>query len=321
MLTTTEQTEIIQATAFDPGRNTKILLWLSIGVAAISFIIGLVTGNALNAWQALLVNTLFFAGLAHGSLIFSVIFTITKAKWGRPIKRLAEATVLFIPVSWLLFVFLFFGMDYFFEWTDPHKVIPAKAWWLNTSFFVSRQIILLAVTGLVGMVYVLTSVRPDLVLFEKLFPNRLNRFAKRFVIKNGISDGVIANQYRKQSVLAPIFALLYSICTCIVAFDWMMSIDQEWYSTLFGFQYSIANLFAAGAFLVIISNVFRKKTGLTEYFSLERHNDLSRLLFATGLFWTYFIFSQVLVIWYANIPEETPYLILRMKSQEWSWMF
>ncbi|MBU2512247.1 polysulfide reductase NrfD [bacterium] len=321
MLTTIEQTKVIQATGFDPGKKTIILLWLGVAVGIISFLIGLATDYAFYAWQALLVNTLFFAGLAHGSLIFSVIFTITKAEWGRPIKRLAEATVLFIPVSWLLFGALFLGMDYFFEWTDPLRVIAAKTWWLNTAFFISRHVVLLAITGLVGMAYVLSSIRPDLMVFEKLVPNGLSRFARRFIKNKAFSEGEIVGQYRKHSALAPLYALLYSILTCIIAFDWIMSIDQEWYSTLFGFQYSIASLYAAAAFLVIVSSIWRKKTGLTEYLSLERHNDLSRLLFALCLFWTYFIFSQVLVIWYANIPEETPYLILRMKSREWSGMF
>lgn len=321
MLTTSEKKGIIQATDFTIGVKTKVLLGSSILIGTVSFIVGLVSGSALYAWQALLVNTLFFAGLAYGSLMFSVMFTITGARWGRPIKRLAEATSLFIPVCWILFAFLFLGMDYFFEWSDPEKVIPAKSWWLNTTFFISRNIVLLVVTGLVGMAYVLSSVKPDLMELEKTASKPLSRFPQWLVSKDGSLESEREKQAGRQAVLAPVFGLLYAFLTCVIAFDWIMSIDQEWYSTLFGFQYSIANLFGAAAFLVIVSSIVRKQTGLTEYFSPERHNDLSRLLFATSLFWTYFIFSQVLVIWYANLPEETPYLILRMRSHEWSDMF
>ncbi len=292
-----------------------------VGLGVLSFFIGLLTGSAQAVWQALLINTLFFAGVSYGSLIFSVIFSITNAKWGRPIKRMAEATVLFIPVSWLLYGVLFFGMDHFFEWTDPAKIIAAKSWWLNMSFFISRHAVLMLVTGIVGIIYVKTSLKPDIFLIQKMSPSALSRWSQRLLSSEIDKNQDAEKNHKRHLVLAPVFALLYTILACIIAFDWIMSIDQEWYSTLFGFQYAIANLFAAGAFLIIFSSILRKKAGLEAFITPSRHNDLSRLVFAFSILWTYLIFSQILVIWYANIPEEVPYVILRMNSDLWSGMF
>ena len=100
-----------------------------------------------------------------------------------------------------------------------------------------------------------------------------------------------------------------------------MSIDQEWFSTMFGVQFTVSSLIGAGALMLIITGIFRFKFQLTEYLSINRHHDLAKLTFAFCLLWSYMIFSQVIVIWYANLPEETPFLVLRMLSQEWSWLF
>jgi Ni/Fe-hydrogenase subunit HybB-like protein len=86
-------------------------------------------------------------------------------------------------------------------------------------------------------------------------------------------------------------------------------------------QYAVANLAGAAAALMIISGIARKHFHLDEYITIDRYNDLSRLTFVLCALWTYLIFSQVLIIWYGNLSEETPYLILRMQSLEWGWMF
>lgn len=294
-----------------------IVLWAGVACGGLSFLLGLLIGSADQVWQALLINTLFFTGLAYGSIMFSVMTTITRARWARPIKRFSEATGLFIPVSWGLFLLLFFGMGSFFEWIDPTKVIPEKSWWLNLPLFLSRNIFLLVVTGLLGIVYVGSSVRADIRYLYRTAPDRISPLARRIFPEN--SD--ISNDQSRQITLAPIFAILYAVLTCVLAFDWMMSIDQEWYSTLFGFQYSIASIYAAGAFLMLVSAITRHRMNLADVLTADTHNDLSRLVFASSLIWTYFIYSQILVIWYANLPEETPYLILRINSEPWSGIF
>jgi hypothetical protein len=170
-----------------------------------------------------------------------------------------------------------------------------------------------------GSYYLKTVIRPDIGLAEKL-SDFSNSFADRFIKNYGSQEEEQAASGKRAKTLAPLLALLFFILCTLLAFDWMMSIDQEWFSTMFGAQYAVANLIAAAAALLIISGIVRKNFQLDEYITIDRYHDLAKLTFAVCALWTYLIFSQVLVIWYADLPEETPYLLLRMQSLEWGWM-
>ncbi len=315
-----EMKALLDKTRFCINDRLQKLLYGFIAIGIIGFIIGLFGNNSYLAWQALLVNTLFFFGIAMGGVTFSVIFTITGAKWGRPIKRLAEGLVAFMPIGALFFCLLFFGADHFFEWMDHDKVIHTKEGWLNFPFFLIRNVTLLGLF-IAGVGYYLkTTLRPDIGLGMKL-SGIDGSFAKKFVDNYGSQDTEEENSVKKTKVLAVLLALFFFILSTLLAFDWMMSIDQEWFSTMFGVQYAIANMTGAAAALLIISGLARDHFQLADYITIDRYHDLSKLTFAFCALWTYLIFSQVLVIWYGNLPEETPYMILRMQSLEWGWMF
>jgi len=315
-----EMKRLLESTRFslEPNRRRLLQVMTALGVAG--FIIGLIIGYRQEVWQAMLVNTMYFSGIAIGGVIFSVIFTITSAHWGRPIKRLAEAMAGFIPVSLLLLILLFFGMDVFFEWVDPNRVIHAKAGWLNIPFFVIRNLFMMVLAAVLIWIYLKAVIRPDIGMAKKL-TGFGNAFADRLVKDYGSQKSEEARSVGKSKRLAPIVALMFALLCTMQAFDWMMSIDQEWFSTMFGVQYAMSNLLGAAAVLMIISGIVRNRFGLEEYITIDRYHDLSKLTFAACGMWAYMVFSQVLVIWYANLPEETPYLILRMQSIEWGWMF
>jgi len=315
-----EMKALLEQTRFGINDRLQKLLLIFVAIGIIGFVAGLIGNRSYLAWQALLVNTLFFGGIALGGLAFSVIFTITNAKWGRPIKRLAEALSAFIPIGALLLCLLFFGADHFFEWMDHDKVIHAKAGWLNFPFFIIRNVALLGLFVAGGSYYLKTVIRPDIGLAVKL-SDFGNPFADRLVKNYGLQDEEEARAEKRARILAPLLALLFFLLSTLLAFDWMMSIDQEWFSTMFGAQYAISNLIGAAAILLIIAGITREKFQLNEYITIDRYHDLAKLTFAFCALWTYLIFSQVLVIWYGNLPEETPYLILRMHSVEWGWMF
>ncbi len=137
-----EMKALLEQTRFRVNDRLQKLLLCFVVIGIIGFVAGLIGNRSYLAWQALLVNTMFFGGIALGGLIFSVIFTITNAKWGRPIKRLAEALSAFMPIGALLLCLLFFGADHFFEWMDHDKVIHTKAGWLNFPFFIIRNVVL-----------------------------------------------------------------------------------------------------------------------------------------------------------------------------------
>ncbi|RLC04730.1 MAG: molybdopterin oxidoreductase [Deltaproteobacteria bacterium] len=315
-----EMKALLEQTRFSINDRLQKLLLFFIVIGIVGFVAGLIGNRAHQAWQALLVNTLFFSGIALGGLAFSVIFTITSAQWGRPIKRLAEALSVFLPIGALLLCLLFFGANHFFEWMDHDKVIHAKEGWLNFPFFIIRNVVFLGVFIAVGGYYLKTVIRPDIGLAGTLGDFR-NTFTDRFVKNYGSQKKEEAVAEKRAKILAPLLALLFFFFCTLLAFDWMMSIDQEWFSTMFGVQYAISNLIGAAAVLLIVAGIARRNFNLDDYITIERYHDLAKLTFAFCALWTYLIFSQVLVIWYGNLPEETPYLILRMQSVEWGWMF
>jgi Ni/Fe-hydrogenase subunit HybB-like protein len=314
-----ETKALLEQTHFRLNDRLQKFLLFFVAIGIIGFVAGLIGNRSYLAWQALLVNTMYFGGISLGALAFSVIFTITNAKWGRPIKRLAEVLSAFMPIGALLLCLLFFGADHFFEWMDHDKVIHTKAGWLNFPFFIIRNVVLLGLFVAGGSYYLKTVIRPDIGLAEKL-SDFSNPFADRFVKNYGSQEEEQAGAQKRAKTLAPLLALLFFILCTLLAFDWMMSIDQEWFSTMFGAQYAVANLIGAAAALLIISGIVRKNFQLDEYITISRYHDLAKLTFAVCALWTYLIFSQVLVIWYADLPEETPYLLLRMQSLEWGWM-
>ena len=315
-----EMKALLEQTRFQMNDRLQKLLLGFVAIGLIGFIVGLIGNRSYLAWQALLINTIFFGGIALGGLAFSVIFTVTNAKWGRPIKRLAEAMSAFIPISALLLCLLFFGADHLFEWMDHDKVIHAKAGWLNFPFFIIRNVVFMGLFVACSIYYLKTVIRPDIGLAGKL-SGFGNTFADRLVKNYGQQAEEEVRAEKRAKPLATILALLFFLLSTLLAFDWMMSLDQEWFSTMFGAQYAISNLIGAAAVLLIIAGIARKDYQLDEYISLSRYHDLAKLTFAICALWTYLVFSQILVIWYGDIPEETPFLIMRMQSVEWGWMF
>ena len=315
-----EMKALLEQTQFRiSDRLQKILLgFVAIGI--IGFGIGLIGSRSYLAWQALLVNTMFFGGIALGGLAFSLIFTITSAKWGRPIKRLAEALGAFIPIGALLLCLLFFGADHFFEWMDHDKVIHTKTGWLNFPFFIIRNVVVLGIFVAGGSYYLKTVIRPDIGLAGRL-SGFGNAFSERLVKNYGAQAQEEAVAEKRAKTIAPLLAVLFFVLCTLLAFDWMMSIDQEWFSTMFGAQYAVSNIIGAAAALLIIAGIARKDFKLDEYITIERYHDLAKITFAVCALWTYLIFSQIMVIWYGDLPEETPFVILRMQSVEWGWMF
>lgn len=316
-----ELKQLLENSTFSIPKNFKLGMLILILTGIGTFAAGLFGHKPELAWQALLINTVFFAGLSHAGIMFSVLCSITGAQWPRPIKRLSEACAAFIPFSWILFAVLFFGAEHLYEWIDPNKVIHSKEAWLNFSFFVKRNVVLILGAGFTSIYYVKVSLRPDIGLAQSLVDTLKNKFALGTIENYEEQKIEEEKSEKKQKIIAPILAVLYLLFSSIMAFDWIMSLDQEWFSTMFGVQYMVSSLMAAGAFMMIISGIFREKFQLQDYINMDGYHDLAKLTFSACLMWTYMIFSQVIVIWYANLPEETPYMILRMQSHEWGWMF
>ncbi len=315
-----EMKEILERVQIKPSGGLKGMLYLFVAVGVIGFIVGLFSGHPELAWQALLVNTVFFGSIAFGGLIFSIIWTVTDAKWSRPMKRIAEAAFSFAPVALLLLVVALFGAEHYWEWVDHDKVIHSKAAWLDLSFFVKRNLILFVVVMGMAWYYLKAVLRPDIGLAKQL-NGFSNPFADRLVKNYGSQEEEQEKSFRSAHMFAPWLAFAMVMLISMIAWDWVMSIDQEWFSTMFGVQYLAASLIGAMCFINLASGVIRSKFKLEEYISIVRFHDTGKFIFAFCLLWTYMCFAQVIVIWYGNMPEEAPYLILRIQSHSWGWMF
>ena len=145
---------ILQKISFQLAFKTRIFLLILLGIGILGLGLGIFSGHFELVWHALLINSIYFTGIGYAGLAFSVIFTISDAFWGRPIKRIGEAFASFIPIGTIVFFVLFFAGSSIFEWYDHDKVIHSKEAWLNVPFFVSRNVILFLFAAWLASLYI-----------------------------------------------------------------------------------------------------------------------------------------------------------------------
>jgi len=282
------------------SRGWVILFAVLALAGAGAFLVGVGGPQSLRAWQAYLVNYVFWTGLSFGAVLFVAILNMTDARWGRSLKRLAEGLGTFLPASFLLFWVLYFGRGEIFPWISAP--VPEKAGWLNVGFLFARNGAGLLLLTLLSGALILSSVKAD------------RAFLTRPTGSTELSGG---KSWRIQRVLSPVIGILYAFILSLLAFDLIMSLDPHWYSTLFGAYYFMSSFYVALAALVLISHLFRRTHGLQEYIHPHHLHDLGKLLFAFCLFTGHLFYVQFLVIWYGNLPEETKYIILRVRFTPW----
>ncbi|MBI5187267.1 MAG: polysulfide reductase NrfD [Nitrospinae bacterium] len=295
------------------GSNLPFFVLALAGVVA--FVTGLTHGETIRAWGALLVNFLFWTGIAMAGIVFAAIQQTTNAAWGRPIKRIAEGLGSFLPVSFIVFLVLFLGARHLYPWIN--EPIPAKAAWLNLPFMFIRD--LAGVVLLFGLSYkfIYNSVRPDLGVIneKKYFP--LSSLAQGFIKNWRGSKEEIEKCHTANYKLAPVLILAYTLVFTLLAFDLIMSITPHWYSTLFGAYFFMSNIYLGLASIILVVVFLKDRIGLDKYVTIYTFHDIGKLLFAFVLLWTYFFYSQFLVIWYGNLPEETSFVIKRVYEKPW----
>ena len=286
-------------------------LWLAAGlVGGLAFLYGLTLGDSIRAWQSLLVNFLFFGGLAQAGVCISAIMQVTSSRWGRGLKRTAEATAAFYPIAFVLLLVLLAGVTAWAPWV--HEPVEAKTPWLNVPFFVSRQLLgFLVLTG-ISLRYVYRSLRPDIGQLDQSGERPATGFSRRLIAGwQGIHSERETAQ-TSQGRLAPAVLIAYGWIFTLVAFDFFMSLDPHWFSTLAGGYYFIGNLFIGLAFMSIIAVWSRDRLQLTDYIGSHQLHDIGKLLFGFSILWAYMFWSQYLVIWYGDLAEETEFIYHRM---------
>lgn len=275
-------------------------------VGMIAFLLGISGGQAQRAWQAYLINYVFWTGLSFGAVLFVAVLNMSDAMWGRPLKRLAEALGAFLPISFLLFWVLYLGREQIFPWI--RQPIPEKQIWLNAGFMFGRNGVGLFLLSALSLALIYYSVKGDRETASRLSETSL---------PDSVSEPREGVNWRVQRVLSPIIGILYAFVLSLLAFDLIMSLDPHWYSTLFGAYYFMSSFYTALAALYLLSPLSLQAPGLREYIHRHHLHDLGKLVFAFCLFTGYLFYVQFLVIWYGNLPEETRYIILRVRFTPW----
>jgi hypothetical protein len=260
----------------------------AVGVAGMAAFALLAGGDPRRAWAGYLVAFFFFLTVALGGLFFVLVHHVTRAGWGVVVRRLAEHLAATLPLFALLFAPLALGAEQLFPWFDGaaaagDELLAAKAPWLAPGFFWARAALYLGCWGLLAW-----------------------WFRRRSLAQDAAGDPAITR--RLQALSAPAL-LVFAVTITFASFDWIMSLDPHWYSTIFGvyvFAGSAMAVFATLALAAMFLERGRRRGGpLAGLVNAEHYHDLGKLLFAFVVFWAYIAFSQFMLIWYGNLPEET----------------
>lgn len=285
----------LHVSKFVTPAKLKTLSFALVALGLLTFVVGLMK-NQDRLWASYLVAFFFFASMALSGLFWIAMNNVSRAGWSVSIRRYAEATSAFIPAILIGGLILLVGFKHLFPWAnqaflDEHPMVAAKTGYLNTGFFVVRLFIFA-----VGC-----------MLF------------KRVIVGGSLKQDQTGDQSITAKAVGPAvgFIVFFSLMYTLFSFDLLMSLLPTWYSTIFGI-YTFSGMFQAGmAFLLIVMILMRKAGFVKGYVTKEHQHDVGKYLNGFSIFWAYIAFSQFMLIWYANIPEETEYYIMRAQG---GWM-
>ena len=268
------------------------MILMGIGITAI--VVGFMTDKT-RAWAVLLQNNFYFTAMSLSGTFFIAFNYAAQAGWSVGVKRIAEAMGSFLKFGMVGMLLIFvFGHHDIYHWTHPEQYDPAspefdhimagKSGFLNIPFFVIRLLTYAAIW--VGFTYVL----------------------RRHSLQEDQEGGTM--HYRKSVSISAVFLVLFAITSSTSAWDFLMSIDAHWFSTLFGW-YTFAGLFVSGMAMMCMILIYLRSRGYMEHLTENHFHDIGKFMFGFTVFWTYLWFSQFMLIWYANLPEEVVYFQVR----------
>lgn len=277
-----------------------------VAIGAVAFFVGLARDPA-TAWRAFHVNYLYFAGLAQAGVALACAFVIIGAKWPGPVRRLAEALGAWVPFTFVLGLVGFLGgRQYLYEWIE-HPV-AVKQPWLNEGRMGLVDLGILFVLSVLTLMFLKASVRPTLHGAAERTTGLARRLAERWTVNwKGETEERAASEAKLRR-LAPVICLLYAFGYSIIGFDQVMSLEPMWYSNLFGAFFAWGGFLCAVSVTTLLAVLHRNYPGLEGELTRGRFHDLGKMIFAFSIFWMYLFFSQYLVIWYGNLPEETGFI-------------
>lgn len=284
-----------------PAQPLTAIAVVLVVIGVVGFGVAITHGLTTRAWEAYLVNLLFWLGVAQGGVVASAAFYLTQGRWaGRAHYRLAEAFSGFLILGLVLFFVLYFGRVSIFPWIK--HPIPAKSGWLNVPFLFARDGIGLFVMMVLSLWFVSTSRRPE-----------ARQWAE--------TSGNIYMPPKAVRRLAPAVGIGFAVVYSLLAFDLVMSLSPLWHSTLFGWWFFAGSFWSAVVTMAFCAVCLRRVLPAGNAFANKRVlDDFGKMVFAFSVFWVYTLFAQYIVIWYGDIPMETFFIVLRVHYLPWSFV-
>jgi hypothetical protein len=249
-------------------------------------------------FRSYLVAYLFWFGVALGCLPLLMLHHLVGGTWGFVIRRILEAGTRTLPLMLILFVPLLFGIHSLYEWSHPNvvardEILQAKHAYLNVPFFIIRAAAYFA--------------------SWMTFAFFLNRWSDQ---QDATGNPLLVRRF--QLLSAP-GIIVYGLAATFASIDWAMSLEPHWFSTIYGMLFIVGQALAALALVIPVAALLSESPAVSEYMTADVFQDLGNLLLAFVMLWAYLSFSQYLIIWAGNLPEEIPWYMRRGRNG-WQWV-
>jgi hypothetical protein len=272
--------------------RVQTLALLAGGVGAVLMAVGLFLSPAY-FFRSWLVGWVFWMGVTLGCLAIYMLHHLTRGAWGLVARRVLEAATRTLPVLFVLFLPLVFGLRQLYEWADPEavrgdEILQHKALYLNPTFFFIRLVVYFLIWG--GFAW------------------KLNRMSLQQ--DRGDDPGLT----RRMQFIAAFGVVGYCLAVTFASIDWLMSLQPHWFSTIYGVYLMGSQGLSALAFLIVAAVYLSRREPMAAVIQPRHFHDWGKLLFAFVMLWAYFSFSQFLIMWAGNLPEETSFYFPRMQG-------
>ncbi len=285
-------------TKFTFSTKLRNITFVMMAVGVIAIAMGFFTVDPARVWANLLLNNFYFLLLALGASFFLALQYIAQAGWASGFKRVPEAMIQYIPIAGvLMLLIMIFGMDSLYVWVNPQDhlnildehdlhLLHHKHAYLNTTFFLIRLVIIFASWVL------------------------LQGYLRKLSLKEDEDKANAMKWFEKSHTWSKIYIFVYAITFIFAMVDWIMSIEPTWFSTLFAIKNFISAFFHGSTTILLIVLYLHSK-GHFKFLNKSHLHDFSKYVFITSILFAYTWYSEYMLIWYANIPEETIYFWYR----------
>jgi len=291
------------------SNKAKLTTIILIVVGLASLLVGMLTSHGHHTsqrlWANLLVNGYFFFTISLSALFFIALQYVAEMAWGVTTQRVFQAIMSFMPIGALVLLIVFIAsslhMNHLYHWMGEgvmvegsehyDAIIAAKSGYLNQPFFWGRTILYFAVW----------------LYFA-------NWFRKKSLEEDKLElNGGVSSIYGKAILKGVLFIAFFAYTSSSSAWDWIMAIDVHWFSTMFGW-YCFSGMWVSMMIVAVVLVQYLKRNGYLKEVNSSHVHDLGKWLFAISCLWSYIWFSQFMLIWYSDIPEETTYYIERFNE-------